>query len=190
MLPHIQNMEAGRNKYDPAFNSMFEFGLTVPAALQQEFGADAQALISEQIVSVDGLDGFFKGLEAGEQKFHGVSKSYLKPVMDQTHVEFSIKLNMNLRNGTDNYVYKLFKAWQRLGYNLRNGERHLTKDCTADWASVRVANQTGDVWEEIVMKDIMLVGDVKLFDSVDYSNSEALILEVKFRTDWWDEETA
>jgi len=191
MLPHISNSEAGRNKYDPVHKSIFEVGFTIPKALDAEFGTDAVARLTEHVLSISGLENFYKGPEADAQKFMGTSRSYIKPTLGgETFAEFTIKFSLNLRKGTDNYIYKLFRAWQKLNYNIATGERELKADYTADWFHLRVGNRRGDVYHELVMKDVMMSGNVVLSPDYEYGNDDALELEVKFRTDWWDENNA
>lgn len=189
-LPHIQNSEAGRNKYDPAHKAIFEMYFTIPERLRQKFAQD-EALITEHVLTVGGLDGFYKGPEADAQKFMGTSRSYIKPTLGgETFVEFTVKFTLNLRNGTDNYIYRLFRAWKNLNYNMATGERVLKPDYCADWFHLKVANRVGDVWHDLLMHDVMLVGAVVLSADYDYAADDALELEVKFRTDWWDEKNA
>lgn len=189
MLPHIQNSEAGRNKYDPVHKAIFELGFTLPDAIRGEFAQD-EAILTEHVLSISGLDSLYKGVEADAQKFMGTSRSYLKPTVGDTFAEVTVKFSLNLRNGTDNYIYKLFNAWKKLGYDMSTGERKLKVDYTADWMHLRVANRVGDVYHDVVMKDVMLTGAVVLSADYDYSADDALELEVKFRTDWWDEVNA
>ena len=66
----------------------------------------------------------------------------------------------------------------------------LKKDYLADWMHLKVGNRVGDVYHDIVMKDVMLVGPVTLSSEYDYTSDDALELEVKFRFDWWDEVNA
>ena len=114
----------------------------------------------------------------------------MKPTVGDTFAEITVKFSLNLRKGTDNYIYKLFNAWKKLGYNMANGERQLKKDYLADWMHLKVGNRVGDVYHDIVMKDVMLVGPVTLSSEYDYTSDDALELEVKFRFDWWDEVNA
>lgn len=189
MLPHIQNSEAGRNKYDPAHKSIFEVGFTIPSLIRDQFAQD-EAILTEHVLSISGLDGLYKGPEAGQQKFMGTSRSYLNPTVGDTFAEITVKFSLNLRKGTDNYIYKLFRAWKNLGYNMETGERSLKEDYCADWMHLKVANRRGDVYHDVIMKDVMLVGSVVLSPDYDYTSDDAVELEVKFRTDWWKERNA
>ena len=91
---------------------------------------------------------------------------------------------------TDNYILKLFRSWAALGYDITSGKRTLKKDYCAEWLKVRVANRAGDVYQEIVFKDVMINGALDFTSDLDYSVDDALELTVKFVSDWWEEITA
>lgn len=189
-LPHITNSEAGRNLYDPYHNCLFEVYFTLPAAIRAQFGQD-EALLTEHVVKIDGLDALDKGPEASvEQKFQGTTRTYLAPKMDNTSAELTVEFNLNLRNGVDNYIYKVFKAWKNLNYDLETGTIVLKKDYVAEWMRVCVANRAGDVIKEVVFKDIMLSGNVDGLGSLEYSSNDPVNITVKFKSDWWKETIA
>lgn len=189
-LPHITNSEAGRNLYDPYHNCLFEVYFTLPAAIRAQFGQD-EALLTEHVVKIDGLENLDKGPEASvEQKFQGTTRTYLAPKMENTSAELTVEFNLNLRNGVDNYIYKVFKAWKNLNYDLETGTIVLKKDYVAEWMRVCVANRAGDVIKEVIFKDIMLSGNIDGLGSLDYSNNEAVNITVKFKSDWWKETIA
>ena len=82
----------------------------------------------------------------------------------------------------------MFKAWAELGYNQATGERHLKKDYCAGWLKISIANQAGDIYREIVFKDVMVNGDLGGgHEEVDYDSADALELTVKFKSDWWQD---
>lgn len=189
-LPHITNSEAGRNLYDPYHNCLFEVYFTLPAAIRAQFGQD-EALLTEHVVKIEGLENLDKGPEASvEQKFQGTTRTYLAPKMDNTSAELTVEFNLNLRNGVDNYIYKVFKAWKNLNYDLETGTIVLKKDYVAEWMRVCVANRAGDVIKEVIFKDIMLSGNVDGLGSLDYSSNDPVNITVKFKSDWWKETIA
>lgn len=183
-LPHIQNSLAGREKYDPVFKQIFEVEFDLPAALVSQFNGD-RTVLTEHVLKISGLDALNKVPETDTQKFMGTDRSFIKPHLDGTRAELECEFTLNLRNGTDNYIYKIFRAWSRLAYNIETGERSLKKDYCADWLKVRVANQAGDVYREVVFKDVMMNGAITGLDEYDYSTDDALTLTVKFVSDWW-----
>lgn len=189
-LPHITNSEAGRNLYDPVFKNIFEVYFTLPPAMPGQFTADT-ALITEHVTKINGLAALNRAPATGTQKFMGTDRTFINPKLDSTSAEIEVTLNLNLRNATDNYIYKLFRAWAALGYNQETGERHLKKDCCAEYMKISIANQAGDIYREIVFKDVMMNGDIAgSQEDLDYDSADALELTVKFKSDWWKETMA
>ena len=189
MLPHITNSTAGRNKYEVLYKNIFEVMFTLPAALQGDFGSDT-ALITEHVLTVGGLDALDKAPEAGTtQKFMGTTRTYLNSGVDDTTATITIKLSLNLRNAIDNYIYKIFRAWSKLGYDIATGERSALKtDYTADFLQISVGNRVGDIYRRVVFKDVMLNSINGGMSDLDYtSTSEAMEMEITLKSDWWDD---
>ena len=186
MLPHITNSQAGRNLWDPVHTNIFEVAFTLPEALRAKYGQD-EAILTEHVTKISGLDALHKGPEASQQKFMGTDRSYLKSNLDSTHAELEVTFTLNLRNETDNYIYKLFKDWTFLGYNVNTGERDLKKDYCAQWLKASMANRNGDIIKETVFKDVMLSGGITNFNELSYESGEALEITVKFISDWWQD---
>ena len=187
-LPHIKNTQAGNNFYDPMHSSIFEVYFTLPTALQSTF-KDDEAILTERVVSVAGLDALQKTVAAGSQKFLGVDVSFLNPVLDSTFAELQIVFNLNIRNATDAYVLKVLKAWGKLGYDLSDGTRTLMADYVADNLRIAEANRDGTVWRSYVFHKVMLTG-ITGIDDLNYTNMDARTVTVSFRSDWWDEDLA
>lgn len=188
MLPHLVNSQAGRNKWTPEFKCCYEVAFDLPAIISAKYGDD-RTLLTEHVLSVSGLDALDKSPEADAQKFMGTSRSYLKPTVGDTYADITVKFSLNLRNGTDNYIYKMLRDWARLGYNIATGERHLKADYCADWMKVREGNPAGDVFREVLFKDVMLT-KISGLSELSYEDDSVLELEATFRTDWWDDITA
>jgi len=187
-LPHIKNTQAGNNYYDPMHSAVFEVYFTLPTAIQDKF-KDDEAILTEQVVSVTGLDALQRTVQAGQQKFLGVDVSYLNPTLENTFAELTITFNLNIRNATDAYVLKVFKAWEKLGYDLSDGTRTLMADYVADNLRVSEANRDGTVWRSYIFHKVMIT-NVANIDELNYTNNEARTLQVTFISDWWDEDLA
>lgn len=188
MLPHITNSVAGVNRQDPVHNCLFEAYFTIPEALKAAGFAQDEQLLTQQILKITGLDSLDKGPNAGEQKFMGTSRSYLEPKLDNTYHEFTVTFTLNLRNRTDNWVYKLLKAWNKLCYDISTGETVIKPDYLADWFKISIGNRAGEIYREILFKDVMLVGGLKGGNSdLDYDNKGHIDIDVTFRSDWADD---
>lgn len=189
--PHLNNTYAHNNNADPMFSSIFEVSFTLPAGLKSKFSqltnreGDIVCLTS-QVTQVSGLDALQKTVQAGSQKFYGADMSFLNPTLDNTYAELTVEFNLNLNRSNDAYVLNLFKAWESLGYDLRNGHRSLMADYLADGLKVSEANRDGSVWRSVVFNRVM-VTSVTGIDTANYTDNEARKLTVTFRTDLWDE---
>lgn len=187
MLPHITNSQAGVNKYDPVHSNIFEVYFTLPEPLRAQFAKD-ELLITEHVLKISGLAALHRAPATSSQKFMGTDRSFVNPKLDSTRAEITVDFSLNLRNGTDNYIYKLFKAWSRLAYNITTGERMLKKDYCADWLKVSVGNRAGDIYHEVIFKDVMINGDLDGYDELNYDTADPINLTVKFVSDWWTDE--
>lgn len=185
-LPHIKNVTSGINKYDPVHNSLFEVYFTLPAPLQQEFKTE-EALLTEQVTQVTGLDALQKTPAVGEQKFYGVTVSFSNPMLDSTAADLQITFNLNLRNVTDNFVLKVFKAWEALNYDLSDGTRTIKMDYISDNMRIAQANRDGSIWRAFVFHHIILSGVTNL-DTLDYASNDPQTLVCAFRADYWDDD--
>lgn len=189
-LPHISNSAAGRNKWDPVHSSIYEVRFTVPEAIRADFAKD-EILLTEHVLKISGLDALNRAPGTGTQKFMGTDRSYINPKVDSTRAELTMDFTLNLRDDVDNYIYKLFRAWAALGYDMNTGTRVLKREYCADWVNVAVANRRGDIYHEIILKDVMINGPLTGYISdLDYEVNEAAQLTVPFVSDWWQETMA
>lgn len=187
-LPHVKNVSAGMNYWDPNHAAIFEVYFTLPPKLQSKY-KEEETLLTEQVVSVSGLDELNKTVQAGTQKFFGVDVSFLQPTLEHTYCEFTIVFNLNLRNVTDNWVFRIFKEWEYLGYNLADGTRTLSADYISDVCHIAEANRDGTVWRDFTFHRCMIT-EVSGLNDLDYTNQDARKLTVKWRADYWDETIA
>lgn len=184
-LPHLTNIQSGINKWDPSHANVFELYFTLPDAIRSEFSED-EVILTEQVIDVSGLDQLTKTTPVNTQKFMGVDVSHHKPTLDNTYADITINLNLNLRNKVDNFVLKVFRAWENLNYNLADGTRTLLADYSSDAMRIAVANRAGDVVRSIVFNRVLLTG-VSSIDALNYTDGEAQKLQVTFRCDYWDD---
>ncbi len=185
-LPHILNVESGRMKYDPVHKSIFEVYFTLPAAIQSQFKTE-ELLLTEQVTNVAGLDVLQKTTDVGEQKFYGVTVSYLNPVLDTTAADITITFNLNLRNVTDNFVLKVFRAWENISYNLADGTRSIKTGYITDNLRIAEATRNGDIWRSYIFHHVML-RSVTNIDDLDINANDARQLQCQFRCDYWEDE--
>ena len=187
-LPHIRSVKSGINKWDPVHKSIFEVAFSIPTPIQSLFQSD-MAILQQQVYSVQGLDALQKTTAAGTQRFYGVDVSYLNPTLDSTYADITVTFNLNLRDVTDNFVLKVFLAWERLSYDLSDGTRTIKQQYISDNMRIAQANRNGQVWRSFIFHHIMLTS-VTGMDDLDYSASDAVTLQTTFRADYWDYDLA
>lgn len=187
-FPHINNIKAAYERWDPMHNSIFEVDFTVPYVMQGEFDQDSLLVLSQQVVSVNGLDGLQKPLTMYTMKYLGVDVAFFNPMLDNTGIDFDITFNLNLRNVSDAYVYKLFKQWLRLIYNMATGVVPLIAQAKAESMTILEANRDGTVWRQVVLKNVVITG-MQGMNNLDYNSTEPRQLNVNFHADFWDETT-
>jgi hypothetical protein len=183
-LPHITNSTAGVNLYDPVHKSIFEVSMELPAGINF---ADT-SLLTQHVLTVSGLEALYRAPEVDSQKFMGVDRSFLKPTIGETKASIEIEFSLNLNENNDNYILNVFRAWAALGHNIATGSRSRKTDYAAPWLKIRIANRAGDVYQEIIFKDVMLNGPLETDGGLDYTADDALQLKVKFVSDWWKEQ--
>ena len=187
-LPHVRNIKSGINRWDPNHSAVFEVYFTLPAAIQGQFAED-EAILTEQVTDVSGLDQLQKNTPVGKQRFMNVDVSHSSPVIDETRATITIVFNLNLRNVTDNFVLKVLMAWKNLNYNLADGTRTLKNTYVADNLRIAEANRDGTIWRSYVFHDVIL-GDVTGIDTLNYDDNEARKITAVFISDFWDDDIA
>ena len=185
-LPHIKNSKEGINREEPWYSNLFEVYFSIPAALQGEVGAEDVNVLTEQVTKIDGLDTLTKSPGTQQQTFMGSKRTYLDATLDDTTHELTIELNLNLRNGMDAYIFKLFKAWNALGYDISTGERSLKNDYVADFLRVVVYSRDGSIYKQVTYHDIILT-EVSGVGAYDYTDTALKTLSIKFKSDWADD---
>ena len=189
MLPHIKNSQAGNNRQDPNYKNMFEMYFTIPEALMARFGNDV-AVLTEQVLKVEGLGTLDKGPEKTTQKFMGTTRTYLNSKLDDTSQEITGAFALNLRRRTGNCIYKIFGAWNNLCYNKATGETTLKEEYCADWFKIVIANRGGDIYRQILFHDMIMVGGISGIDDLDYEATDLVQISIKFASDWADDDDA
>lgn len=187
-LPHVRNIKSGINRWDPNHSAVFEVYFTLPAAIQGQFAED-EAILTEQVTDVSGLDQLQKNTPVGKQRFMNVDVSHSAPVIDETRATITIVFNLNLRNVTDNFVLKVLMAWKNLNYNLADGTRTLKNTYVADNLRIAEANRDGTIWRSYVFHDVIL-GDLTGIDTLNYDDNEARKITAVFVSDFWDDDIA
>lgn len=184
--PHITNTKVGLERWDPMHSSMFAVIFTVPFVLKGEYDTEEMRILSQQIYSVEGLDGINKTVGLYTVKYLGTDVAYFDPKIQNTTIDFNITFNLNIRDGNDAFVYKLFKEWFSLMYDITTGVRAIKDMCCAENMTILEANRDGTVWRQIIMHNVFVTA-ISGMNSLDYTSSDPRQLIIGFHADYWEE---
>ena len=184
-LPHITNVSAGTERWDPMHNSIFVVAFTLPSLMSGEYDQEEVQILSQQVESISGLDNLNSSVQITTQKYLGVDVAFFNPVIDNTGIDFTIIFNLNLRNISDAYVYKVFKQWLRMIYNIATGV-HALKGMCCGQMTILEANRNGTIWRQVVLKNVIPL-EIRGMEILDYTSSDPRHLTVQFHADYWDE---
>ena len=184
-LPHIKNVKAAYERWDPMHNSIFVVAFTLPSLMMGEYNYDEMQILSQQVESISGLDNLNNSVQITTQKYLGVDVAFFNPIIENTGIDYTVLFNLNLRNISDAYVYKIFKQWTRLIYNVSTGV-HALKNMCCGQMTILEANRDGTIWRQIVLKNIVPT-EVKGLETLDYTSADPRHLSVTFHADYWDE---
>ena len=120
-----------------------------------------------------------------KKKYLGVDRAFFNPAIDNTGIDYTITFNLNIRDRNDVYVFKLFKEWINLIYNLATGVVALIGQAYGKM-TILEANRDGTIWRQVVLKNVV-VTDIKGMESLDYESQDVRTLNVSFHADYWDE---
>ena len=188
-LPHLKNVPAAIERWDPVHNSLFKVIFSVPAAMKGEYNLNELDILSSQIITIDGLDNLQKQIQTYKKKHLGIEVTFVKPFVESSGIEFTITFNLNLRKISDNYVFKLFKEWLDTIYNLATGMQTLKFQYMAENMTILQANRDGTIWRQVDLKNVFITNMGGL-NNLDYSSSEPQNLNVTFFAEYWDEHIA
>jgi len=184
-LPHIKNVAAGIHRWDPVYQSIFSVGFTMPPSMAGEYNQDEMLILSQQVIAISGLDNLQSSIKTYTQKYLGVDVTFYYPALDNTGIDYTIVFNLNIRDKSDVYVYKIFKQWLNLIYSAATGVIAL-KAQTYGRMIILEANRDGTIWRQVVLKNV-IVTSVKGLETLDYTSTDVRQLAVTFHADYWDE---
>lgn len=184
--PHLLNTQVGQDRWDPMHSSMFAVIFTVPFVLRGEYDSEEMRILGQQVYSVDGLDNINKTVGLYTMKYLGTDVAFFDPKVQNTSIDFTITFNLNIRRGNDAYVYKVFKEWFSLMYDLPTGVRAIKDMVCAENMTILEANRDGTVWRQIIFHNVFCTG-ISGMNTLDYTNSDPRQLTITFHADYWDE---
>lgn len=177
-LPHYQNSKASSKWYEPFYGNLFEVSIMPPSTVS------GGSILLEHVNKIGGLQQD-RGSEAITQAYKFAKRSYASGVPTETISDLKIEFSLNLNDANELYVYKTLRNWSRIIYNPLTGEQGLKKDYIGT-IIITNYNRKGDIFWQRTFHDCFPTGDMPEF-ALDYQATDALAMEVNFRSDWWQE---
>jgi hypothetical protein len=177
-LPHYLNSKASTKRYEPFYQNLFEVTILPPATVS------GGSILLEHVNKISGL-AQDRGSDKITQKYKFAERSYASGVPTGTTTEPSIEFSLNLNDANELYVYKTIRNWWRLVFNPLTGQQGLKKDYVGS-IIVTNYNRKGDIFWQRTFHECTPQGDLPEL-TADYSAGESVTMEVKWISDWWEE---
>jgi len=182
-LPHFTKLQSTNTNFEAVHASLFEVTFVLPQILQTQ-GRDALMLL-ENATNVT-FDTTNKEAAPQTQRFKYSTRVYMTMPAD-THIDFSIKFNVNMDDNGSVFVWNTLKAWYDLVWNSQDGSLHYKRDIIG----TVVANQhdkKGFIIRRVTFHNVQLktIGSIDL----DWESNQSIIgpLDVAFVADYWTDE--
>lgn len=177
-LPHYLNSKASTKYFEPYYTNLFEVNILPPPTVT------GGSILLEHVNKISGLQQD-RGSAPIEQKYKFATRTYASGVPTQTYTDLAIEFSLNLNDANELYVYKTLRNWWRLVYNPLTGEQGLKKDYVGT-VVVTNFNRKGDIFWQRTFHSCTPTEDMPEL-AADYSSGDPVNMEVKWRSDWWEE---
>ena len=143
-LPHIKNSKVAQDIAEALTLNTFNMLITPPS------GIVAPSWLSAEIKTIGGLDALDKLPEIVRQKSRGHDRIFSGVFLDDTSLELTITINLNLHgnDANDAVIHKMFKSWARRQRNEDTGATSLKKDCVGSFL-LQQTNKIGEIWRAV-----------------------------------------
>jgi len=187
-LPHFTQLlmtgspgGPGTKPDEVVYLNLFELTFIFPTILQAQ-GRDPIMQL-QQASSVDLM--LTPDIAVKDQRFKYSTRAYMG-TPEKTHIEFTVKHNVNVNDKGNMITWDTLKAWYDLVWNSQNG----TVNYKSDIIGTVIVNQhdkKGVVLRRVTFQNCQIVGLAGY--SLDWSSTEILNnVEAKFVADYWVDE--
>lgn len=181
-LPHFTQLQSTNVNYEPVYPSLFEITFVLPSLLQEE-GRDPLVML-ENATNVD-LP-LTPDITAVDQRFKFSTRRYLT-LPESTHMDFSIKFNLNVNEDGAVFIWNTLKSWYDKVWNSQNGSTMYKRDLVGT-VVVNQHDKKGFVIRRVTYHNTQLmgIGDI----SLDWTQNTSIVepVDVKFTSDYWTDE--
>lgn len=187
-LPHFTQLlmtgspgGPGTKPDEVVYLNLFELTFIFPTILQAQ-GRDPIMQL-QQASSVD-LN-LTPDISTKEQRFKYSTRAYMG-TPEKTHIEFTVKHNVNVNDKGNMITWNTLKAWYDLVWNSQNGVVNYKSDIIGT-VIVNQHDKKGVVLRRVTFQNCQIIGLQGY--SLDWSSTEILNnVEAKFVADYWVDE--
>lgn len=144
---HYRNYTASIKKYEPVIGAYWIGSLFLPT------GVANLDILQEHIDKITGLENVNPGVNKVTQKAGLHDRTYAG-VPEQTTLDITIELTLNLNEAHENYIYNIIRAWYDKSYNPATGEYGLKVDYAAE-AHLEQCDRDGSPWRVVDLIDLV-----------------------------------
>jgi hypothetical protein len=179
MLPHFVNLISTNVENEPVYKNLFEVVVTLPPIIET---TNSSRVILENVTKFTSLNDTIKKLDSEDQQFKYSFRNYLKTPSD-THITFSLTMNLNQSDKKVMETWALMKRWYDLIWNSQTGELHYKSDYIGN-VTVQVHDRTGEVIRRVDFVNAFVKG-ISQF-TFDWANTGIIKnVDVSFVADYW-----
>ena len=187
-LPHYRNSRASMELYEPVYLNIFTVQLAMPASLG--LTDEDTNLFLEGVKNVSGLQSHSFPEGVVDQKYKYATRSFAKAKPNQTTMDITMNLQINLRHaGSDEpdlYTLKMLRAWCDLVYDPLTGMTGLKKDYVAPHMMVTMQDRAGNPFWGWILYNVFPTKAIKAPDLA-YESETLFETEIGLRCDYWNE---
>jgi hypothetical protein len=179
-LPHFNNLMVNTPiPQEVVYKNLFEITFVLPNLLQSKF---EPLMLLQNATTVD-LN-LTEAISVAEQKFKYSTRAFMK-TPEKTHVEFSIKFNVNANSLGSMETWNTLKAWYDLVWNSQDGSLHYKSDIIGT-IIVNQHDKKGFVLRRVTFNNVQ----IKNVDGVSLAWGGGDIMETGagFVADYWKDE--
>lgn len=176
-LPHYENSQSAMEQAEAVTNNLFEMTIQPPNGIQ------VPKTLTEEIFSISGLDILDSSPEISRQLAKGHTRLHSQVFLEDTTLPIEVVINLNLhgRDADQNIIYNMFKEWQRVKRNEKNGASSLKYKQTGKFI-IKQTNVEGFVWR-MIEASVVFIGNITGFDEQSIESGEPVQLTVQLHAE-------
>ncbi len=151
-LPSIRNSKVAKSIDEAATLERFAVQVIPPQ------GIVVPSILSEEIVSIGGLEMLDKMPEIVRQISLGHTRVFSSSFVEDTTIELNMVMNLNFSGAkaNDMLIYKMWKQWARRHRNEFTGANSLKIDTVGN-IIIDQHNKVGEVWRHVELINVLIM---------------------------------